>query len=90
MQYIAYDLNGSIVETKHLFGVFLRWGSYYYLYQLEQEHAKSPQSFNVKNLFIQQVDDKHSVMISDQRGLYITKQGNPIELKGILYGRALS
>ncbi len=28
-------------------------------------------------------------MVSDQRGAYVTKDGKILELKGILYGRAL-
>ena len=89
MRYVGYDRNGRVVQTKQLFGVFLRWGNHYYFYQLEQHQAHGNQTFNVKNLFIKHHDNKRSVLISDQRGAYITKDGTILELNGILYGKAM-
>ncbi len=89
MHYIGYDRDG-VIHAKQFFGVFLRWGDHYYFYQTEQDQASSPQAFNVKNLFIQELENKRSVLISDQRGLFIRKNGAPLELKGIFYGRSLS
>ncbi|MCF7502397.1 MULTISPECIES: hypothetical protein [Vibrio] len=89
MRYVGYDIDGRVVQTKQFFGVFLRWGNHYYFYQLEQDQAHGQQTFNVKNLFIQHHNNKRSVMVSDQRGAYVTKDGKILELKGILYGRSL-
>ncbi|MEZ9244907.1 hypothetical protein AB4179_11725 [Vibrio lentus] len=89
MRYVGYDIDGQVVQTKQFFGVFLRWGNHYYFYQIEQDQAHGQQAFNVKNLFIQHHSNKRSVMVSDQRGAYVTKDGKILELKGILYGRSL-
>ncbi|MCC4857031.1 hypothetical protein [Vibrio lentus] len=89
MRYVGYDIDGQVVQTKQFFGVFLRWGNHYYFYQIEQDQAYGQQAFNVKNLFIQHHSNKRSVMVSDQRGAYVTKDGKILELKGILYGRSL-
>lgn len=89
MRYVGYDINGQVVQTKQFFGVFLRWGHHYYFYQIEQDQAHGQQTFNVKNFFIQHHNNRRSVMVSDQRGAYVTKDGKILELKGILYGRAL-
>ncbi len=90
MHYIGYDRDGKVIQAKQFFGVFLRWGDHYYFYQTEQDQASNPQTFNVKNLFIQELENKRSVLVSDQRGLFIHKNGVPLELKGIFYGRSLS
>ncbi len=50
MRYVGYDIDGQVVQTKQLFGVFLRWGNHYYFYQIEQDQAHRQQTFNVKNL----------------------------------------
>ena len=89
MRYVGYDIDGQVVQTKQFFGVFLRWGNHYYFYQIEQDQAHGQQTFNVKNLFIEHHSNKRSVMVSDQRGAYVTKDGKILELKGILYGRSL-
>lgn len=89
MRYVGYDADGQIVQTKQLFGVFLRWGNHYYFYQIEQDQAHGQQTFNVKNLFIQQRGNNKTILISDQRGVYVTKSGKILALKGIFYGRTL-
>ena len=90
MHYIGYDRYGNVLHVKQFFGVFLRWGDHYYLYQIEQDQASNPQTFNVKNLYIRELENKRSVMVSDQRGLFINQDGLPLQLKGIFYGRSLS
>lgn len=72
MQYIGYDIDGNVAQTKQMFGVFFRWGNHYYLYQLDQDQDK--QTFNIKHLYIQQTQGKRSVLVSNQRGLYVTKK----------------
>ncbi len=89
MRYVGYDADGQIVQTKQLFGVFLRWGNHYYFYQIEQDQAHGQQTFNVKNLFIQQRGNNKAILVSDQRGVYVTKSGKILALKGIFYGRTL-
>ncbi|OIN29060.1 hypothetical protein [Vibrio barjaei] len=89
MRYVGYDADGHVVQTKQLFGVFLRWGNHYFFYQIEQDQAHGQQTFNVKNLFIQQRGNNKSILVSDQRGVYVTKSGKILSLKGILYGRTL-
>ncbi|MEZ8020863.1 hypothetical protein BH581_15775 [Vibrio splendidus] len=89
MQYIGYDIDGNIAQTKQMFGVFLRWGNHYYFYQLDQDQAQDKQTFNIKHLYIQQTQGKRSVLVSNQRGLYVTKKGTPLELKGIMHGDRL-
>ena len=89
MQYIGYDIDGNVAQTKQMFGVFFRWGNHYYFYQLDQDQAQDKQTFNIKHLYIQQTQGKRSVLVSNQRGLYVTKKGTPLELKGIMYGDRL-
>ncbi|MEZ8364227.1 hypothetical protein AB4122_11085 [Vibrio cyclitrophicus] len=89
MQYIGYDIDGNVAQTKQMFGVFFRWGNHYYLYQLDQDQTQDKQTFNIKHLYIQQTQGKRSVLVSNQRGLYVTKKGTPLELKGIMYGDRL-
>ncbi|OEE13411.1 hypothetical protein OAY_14370 [Vibrio cyclitrophicus ZF205] len=52
MQYIGYDIDGNVAQTKQMFGVFFRWGNHYYLYQLDQDQAQDKQTFNIKHLYI--------------------------------------
>ncbi|MDK9739003.1 hypothetical protein KI655_17000 [Vibrio sp. D404a] len=90
MQYVGYDKNESIVKTKQFFGVFMKWGSHYFMYQLEQSQPYEPQTVNIKNAYIEDINDNQSVYISDQRGVFVTKDGKALELKAILHGERLS
>ena len=91
MHYIAKDTNHNVIKMENYFGFFLRLGHHYLLLQLDQDDGSGSgrQMLNIKLFFIMTHEDKNSVMISDQRGFYLTKEGKLLRLKGILYGKEL-
>lgn len=90
MQFIGKDTKDAIVISKQFFGFFLRFGSHYYLYATEQDGAEKHQSFTVRSYYIKNVNKNDAFLISDQRGVFVAKNGKLIHLNSVLIGTSSS
>lgn len=86
LQFFAYDAKQKLVISKQFFGYFLRFGSHYLLVATEQDTADKHQLFTVRSFFIKGHGD-NAFMISDNRGVFVTKDGNILHLNSIMTGK---
>jgi len=86
IQFIAKSSDNAIVISKQFFGFFMRLGSHYFLFASEQDGAEKQQRFTVRSYFIESAGDNDALLISDQRGVFVTKDGTLIHLNSVLTG----
>lgn len=86
LQFYAYNIDEKLIISKQFFGYFLRFGSHYLIMATEQNTADEQQRFTTRSFFIRTYDD-NAYMISDQRGVFITKKGEPLHLNSVLIGK---
>lgn len=86
LQFYAYNIDEKLIISKQFFGYFLRFGSHYFIMATEQNTADEQQRLTTRSFFIRTYDD-NAYMISDQRGVFITKEGKPLHLNSVLIGK---
>ena len=86
LQFYAYNSDEKLIISKQFFGYFLRFGSHYFIMASEQDTADEQQQLTTRSFFIRTYGD-NAYMISDQRSIFITKDGKPLHLNSVLIGR---
>lgn len=89
MQFLGYNASDKITISKQFYGLFLRYGSHYLVIAKEQDTADNKQSLTARSFYIIESADK-AAFISDQRGMYITKDNRPLYLNSVLLGKPLA
>ena len=88
MQFLAYNVSNKITISKQFYGLFLRYGSHYLVIAKEQDAADNRQSLTARSFYIIESANK-AAFISDQRGMFITKDNRPLSLNSVLLGKPL-
>ncbi|MGF1684222.1 hypothetical protein [Photobacterium minamisatsumaniensis] len=88
MQFFAYNNDDNIIISKQYHGYFLRYGSHYLVVSKEQNTAAQNQHLTTKSFFINTVNND-AIFISDQRGIFITKDNKVLHLNSVLAGKRL-
>ncbi|PSW14835.1 hypothetical protein C9I98_21885 [Photobacterium sanctipauli] len=85
MQYFGYNIDNDIVVSKQFYGLFLRYGAHYFVLAKEQNTADHNQHLTARSYFIES-NGENAILISDQRGVFITKSKTPLHLNSVLTG----
>ncbi|MGF1679690.1 hypothetical protein [Photobacterium minamisatsumaniensis] len=86
IQFYGYNKQKKLHISKQFFGYFLRFGSHYLLIATEQDTADTKKLFTTRSFFIKSLGE-NAFIISDQRGVFITKEGKVLHLNSILKGK---
>lgn len=89
MQFLAYNTSDKITISKQFYGIFLRYGSHYLVLAKEQDTADNRQSLTARSFYITESAGQ-AAFISDQRGVFITKDNRLLHLNSVLLGKPLS
>lgn len=89
MQFLGYNVANKITISKQFYGLFLRYGSHYLVIAKEQDTADNRQSLTTRSFYIIESADK-AAYISDQRGLFITRDNRPLHLNSVLLGKPIA
>ncbi|WEM43882.1 hypothetical protein PTW35_08940 [Photobacterium sp. DA100] len=89
MQFLGYNTADKITISKQFYGIFLRYGAHYLVLAKEQDTAENRQSLTARSFYIVESADK-AAYISDQRGVFITKDNQLLNLNSVLLGKPLT
>ena len=89
IQFLGYNAANRITISKQFYGLFLRYGSHYLFLAKEQDTADNRQSLTARSFYIIESADK-AAYISDQRGMFLTRDNQPLHLNSVLLGKSLA